>query len=368
MKSNRIKKRIPPYNYGISQEDFKSEVSGLSIEPWDNVLCIASGGEVPLNLLTLKDLNITAVDSSIEQIYLTKFKLYAALALEPQDAAGLIGFTHMDPSTRKNLFKTIVAKMDIEERKFWEKNTYLIENGPINEARFEKYIKKVSWIGRSIIGKNKLLKLIELGNIKEQYNYFDKYLNTIRLRSIFKLAFHPKIYKKRGIASAGLTHSGERNIADFFFDRFRNFCCSTIANRNYYLQYIFFNKILLPQALPEYLQEDGIQQLKFNYNKITFRHTSYYQALKEMTNGQFNKFHLSNIGDWLPKDAFAKHLKIIAKKGAPNSRIITRYIHYCHPIPKDIESNLIPNYELGASLEQTDRFPFYNIIPIKLVR
>ena len=70
----------------------------------------------------------------------------------------------------------------------------------------------------------------------------------------------------------GLTHSGERNIASFFFGRFRDFCTSTIARENHLLQFTFFNRVLFGNALPDYLKEDGNKYLRQRMDQLTFFH------------------------------------------------------------------------------------------------
>ena len=68
------------YDFGLSQEDYQTEQAVLDLQPGDRLLCIASGGEVPLNLLcSHRDVDITAVDISAAQIHLCRLKLLAAL-------------------------------------------------------------------------------------------------------------------------------------------------------------------------------------------------------------------------------------------------------------------------------------------------
>lgn len=353
------------FNFGIAQEDALTLFKALDIEENDRLLCIASAGEVPLNLLAIQDLRIEAVDISLNQLNLAKIKLHAVCSLEPTEAAAFLGFVDAEPEERKKLFRKVSELMDSNEKLFWLENMNAIEKGPINEARFEKYITKFNWIGRLIFGKKKLLRLFELDTIEAQQEFFDRHLSTSLLKIIFKIVFHPKIYKKRGMAPEGLTHSGERNISEFFYSRFRDFCSATSARKNYFLQFCFFNKVLFPEALPEYLSERGIQLIRKNREKLKFRHLSYTELLNQSRKGEFNKFHLSNIGDWMSRDEFVQILRLIKEKAAPSSRIMSCYIHCNHSIPEELKDFLIPDYQLGERLAKTDKYPFYNLVPIK---
>jgi len=353
------------YNFGISQDDALTEYKALKINTNDRLLCVASAGEIPLNLLTMQNFRIDAVDISINQIYLTRLKLYAVRQLEPLDAAAFIGFMETTRQKRLQLFQKVSELMENQEKLFWQQNMNTILIGAIHAARFEKYISRFNWLGLLIIGKKRLLKLFEFDQILEQQKFFDRYLSNYLLKMIFKIAFHPRIYKQRGIAAEGLKHSGERNIAQFFYVRFRDFCCATLARHNYYLQFTFFNKVLFPEALPEYLTEEGVEQIRKNYSQLTIRHLSYQQALEQSIKGEFNKFALSNIGDWMEKSEFTKLLELIQDKADSSSLILSRYIHYNQQITGELANYFQSDYDLGKNLVVMDRYPFYSVVPIE---
>jgi S-adenosylmethionine:diacylglycerol 3-amino-3-carboxypropyl transferase len=353
------------FNFGISQEDALTLSKALDIKQNDRLLCIASAGDVPLNLLAIQDLKIEAVDISLNQLNLAKMKFHTVCSLEPIEAAAFLGFIDAKPGERIKLFRKVSELMDSHEKLFWTENITAIEKGPINEARFEKYMSKFNGIGLLVLGKKKLLRLFELETVNAQQEYFDQYLSTSFLKIIFKIAFHPKIYKKRGMAPEGLTHSGGRNIADFFYSRFRDFCSATLARKNYFMQFCFFNKVLFPESLPEYLSEKGIRSIRKNRDNLQFRHLSYEERLSQSRKGEFNKFHLSNIGDWMSREEFAQILYLIGEKAASSSQIMSCYIHCRHSIPERLKNLFVPDYQLGEKLVKTDRYPFYNLVPIK---
>ncbi len=239
----------------------------------------------------------------------------------------------------------------------------VVQRGVINSARFERYIRKVSALGRLIVGSKNLYRLFDCDSTEEQQLIFDRQITGPVVRSIFKIAFHPAIYKNRGIDPAGLTHSGARNIAGFFFQRFRNFCCSTVSRRNYYLQYTFFNRVLFPEALPEFLQPSFHDSFVKNSTRIEYRLASFETALQFAVQGQFNKIHLSNIGDWIPKQSMAELFSLIRDKTSPGARAVMRYIHLKHVIPESVQE-LKADYGRGEDLARTDRYPFYSIVPM----
>ena len=355
----------PLCNYGISQEDVLSEIRALDISPHDSVLCIASSGEIPLNLAALQNVNILAVDNSISQLRLCKLKMAAATLPDPIQAASFLGYMNMPAMDRQRIFhRDIRALLSEDDNLFWEQHADALQFGVVNSGRFELYIRKVSAIGRTVIGRKNLYRLFDCDSVEEQQTVFDRRITGPFLRSIFKIAFHPRIYKNRGIDPQGLTHSGARNIAGFFFQRFRNFCCSTPARKNYYLQYTFFNQVLFPEALPEFLLPECHSAFIENSKHLEFRLSDFETTLQQADQGQFNKIHLSNIGDWMSKESMAGLFTLIRDKTVPGARAVMRYIHLNHPLPAAVPE-LVADYQLGEQLLLTDRYPFYTLVPIK---
>lgn len=351
----------PLYNFGISQEDALTEMKALKLKEGDALLCVASGGEIPLNILAKHKIKIVSCDTSIEQIYLSKLKLASVLHLSQEEAAKLIGFLKCNATDRQELYNRIKDRLSIDEQRFWENNQIAIDRGIVNVARFEKYILKFSWVLRTLLGKRKLKKLIELQSVEEQCIYFDQKISNWWIKLIFKIAFHPKIYKNRGMDEHGLQHQKDDSIASFFYGRFRDFCTSTLVSKNYYFQYTFFNTILCKEALPEYLSAEGMKNIRNNFELLSFVHQNFTEALLAETKGTFNKFHLSNIGDWLTSEQMNEVFKGMYEMAASNSNFILRYIHRNHSVPVSVSTAFNFDSELSVELTRTDRYPFYHI-------
>ena len=352
------------FNYGISQEDALTEYNSLQLTAGDSLLCIASAGEIPLNIAALADVKIIAADISVNQIRLCRIEQVAATNSDSITAASFLGYMNINENERERIFRsTVMPCLSEEDREFWKKNNEAVRRGVINTARFEKYIQKVADAGQFLVGKQNLYRLFECDTVEEQKEIFDKRINGMLVRGIFRIAFHPWIYKNRGIDPAGLTHSGARNIGEFFFNRFRNFCCNTLSRNNYYLQYTFFNKILFPEALPEFLHPAFHERFVRNSRNIEYAVSHLEEVLEAAESGKFNKIHISNIGDWQSVEKMNELFSLIRDRTTPGARMVMRYIHLNHPIPPEIKE-LEADYALGRTLELSDRYPFYSIVPI----
>jgi S-adenosylmethionine-diacylglycerol 3-amino-3-carboxypropyl transferase len=352
------------YNYGLCQEDALTEIQALDLKAGDSLLCIASAGEIPLNIAALNDVKIMAVDVSAGQLKLCRLKQTAALIFDSVTAASFLGYMNMHADKREKFFRNeILQHLSEDDGKFWIENLEAVRGGAINSGRFEKYMLKVAGIGRHIVGQKNLYSLFECDSVEEQTEVFDKRINGIIVNGIFRIAFHPWIYKNRGIDPAGLTHSGARNIGEFFFHRFRNFCCNNLSRNNYLLQYTFFNKVLFEEALPEFLQPVSHERFLKNHKHIEYAESSVEKILEESDQARFNKIHISNIGDWMSKESMAEVFRLIRDKTIPGARAVMRYIHLSHKIPVSIPE-LSADYSLGDELVFNDRYPFYSVVPI----
>jgi S-adenosylmethionine-diacylglycerol 3-amino-3-carboxypropyl transferase len=356
------------FNFGISQDDAETEKAALEIKDGDRVICLASAGEVPLNLLAANDISIDAVDVSQEQICLSKLKLAAAIHLDQLEAARLIGYMPCTKMERKAYFERIALFLDPKDQTFWSEHPEIFSQGPVHRARFEKYLAKFNKIVVLLMGRKRLLQFCELDDVISQQEVFDKQLRTGMIRLIFKIAFHPRIYKNRGMDAEGLKHSGTRNITEFFFSRFRYFFIATSARKNFHLHLTLFNKVLFKEALPLFLQDNAKFVLTKRSNKLTFYNISIEKHIEKSEGNQYNKFALSNIGDWLSVAAFNELIRTILSRSNDGAKIFLRYIHYPQALPEEFSERITIEQERGKSLETKDRYPFYNLVPMKVIK
>ncbi len=354
----------PVFDFGISQEDADVEISCLDISEGDSLLCIASGGEVPLNILANRTANVRAVDISLSQVYLSRLKWISSLTFDPQEGASFLGFLKADGRFRARCLQRAAEFMGDGERDFWRSHIDLIEQGVIHTARFERYLSRFRNVALHLLGRAKLLKLMELDSVEEQCRFFDSHFHVTLLRKLFGVVFRPQRYRNGAIAEQGFHNAGAGSPAEFFFSRFRAFCTATPARRNTYLQFYLFNRLLFPEALPDFLQEQGIDRIRRSRDRIEFAHLSYRDVLRQAPAGEYNKFHVSNIGDWMSGSDFEDLLEAIDSKARRPYRILSRYLHSGPSVPRSLQKKMAVEVGGDGTPAANDRFPFYNIVPI----
>ncbi len=355
------------FDFGISQEDPLSEQSALDIQPHDRILSVASGGEVPLALLCLnKNIRIDAVDISEVQLKLCRLKLAAAQFLDFPVNGKFLGYSRLEKYTRNKLYRNVIRpRLSEGDALFWDSNIRFIENGIINAGRFEQYIRKMRFFARIFIGRRNLERLIASNSLEEQKEIFHRFIAPRKsLRLLFKLAFHPSVYKKRGLQEQALQHA-TANTGDRFFIKFQNFCTSNLASENYFLQYFLTGKCVTETSFPEYLKPENKALLIENTNCLEFRCISFQEALQEKEKGYYTKIHFSNLGDWLNERQFGELLDLLKVYCVSGTKICHRFLQKNH-FPVNDTDDFIVDRETSGIVERNDRFPFYTIFKMTL--
>jgi Protein of unknown function (DUF3419) len=107
------------YNFGLSQEDERSEARALDLRPADRVLSIVSAGEMPLSLLSMGVARVLAVDIDPAQLHLARLKLAAVCTLERCDAIRFLGYRTASPDQRHDWFDAVLGHLSADSRAFW---------------------------------------------------------------------------------------------------------------------------------------------------------------------------------------------------------------------------------------------------------
>ncbi len=356
------------FDFGISQEDPLSEQLTMDIHASDHILAVCSGGEVPLAFLCLNEnISLTSVDVSETQLKLCRLKLLAAIYLDFPINGAFLGYSKLDAAKRNKIYcETLRPHLSDEDSLFWNQNISFIEKGIINAGRFEQYVKKMRFVAKLLIGKKNILSLIASPSLEEQKKIFHDHIAPRKsLQLLFKIAFHPSVYKKRGLQEQALIHAGETS-GDRFYEKFQNFCVNSLASENYFLQYFLTANCINETAFPPYLQTLNKQRLMDNLKRFELINSSLQSTLCNKEKAYYNKIHLSNIGDWMNETEFSELMKLVKLYCDRGTRLCYRYLqknHFAESLSDEFKIDPV----ISTEAEKKDRFPFYNILIIEKV-
>ncbi len=362
--------KTPPYNFGMSQEDERSEAAALALNAEDRVLSVASAGDMPLSLVALGAKRVEAVDVHPGQLHLCHLKAAAVAHLEREDALKLIGFLPAGAKHRERLWSELLPHLPPDAPMFWAAHAGAIRKGVIWAGRYERYVGTVVKLVLPLFGRRKVRRLFACTSLEEQRELFDRQIDGRVLRTVFRVAFHPRLYAKRGMDPTGLgQRESGRSLGDQFFEQFRWLCTATRADRNHLLQMTLLGRVISADAVPAYLSETGFARTRERLSRLAFHHQDLVEYVEQAPEGAFHKAHLSNVVDWLPADAFARLLAGLVERRDREGRplhVVWRFLHADRQPPEALRHRFRIQRDLGRELQQADRFPFYGIVPAEV--
>lgn len=355
------------YNFGLSQEDERSEAAALDLSSADHVLSIASAGDMPLSLLALGAATVEAVDIDPAQLHLTRLKLAATRSLPRRDAVAFLGFMPATADDRFDWLQQTLPALPDASRRFWLRQRDAIAKGPVWAGRYEQYVGKLVKVALPVFGRKRFDKLFACGSLQEQREVFDRYFDRKAVRGLFNVGFHPKLFSSRGMDPRSLQHRDQHvSLGDQYFAHFRDLCTATPVNDNHLLQLTLLGRVQSEDVVPTYLTEQGARQIRERSENLRLIQQDLVSYLERVEPAAFDKAHLSNLPDWLDQDAFDRVMQLLVDKCAPGGRAVWRYIHVNRHVPVGLHARIRIDEEKGNKLRRTDRFPFYGIVCAQL--
>ncbi|MBI4511643.1 MAG: DUF3419 family protein [Deltaproteobacteria bacterium] len=357
------------YNFGLSQEDERTEARALKLCDRDHILCVASAGEMPLSLLALGASRVVAVDTSKPQLFLVELKLAAVRALLREDALRFLGYVPCSGAARKKQLRQVLPLVSDDARAFWTRHESAVKKGVIWAGRYERYMGLVRRAFGPLVGSRRLEGLFRASTLEEQCAHFDREIARPSLRRVFRLVFHPRLFRKRGMDPRSLKYRDSQvPLGDQFFEQFRKLCTGHLASDNPLLALSLLGRLTSADACPFYLSRAGVETLRARPGCLDLRHEDIGQCLKREPVGTFQKVQLSNLPDWLSQEQWGDLLDAVATRMPDGGRVAWRYIHVNRPLPERLRETVCVDDALGRELTQRDRFPFYQVVPASVAR
>jgi S-adenosylmethionine:diacylglycerol 3-amino-3-carboxypropyl transferase len=354
------------YNFGVSQEDERTEAAALRVAEGreSRVLSVCSAGEMPLCLLSLGATRVDAVDIDERQLHLAWLKRAAALTLDRRRAIRFLGYLPATADQRRAWLARVSAELPAAARAFFDDRSDVLERGPIWVGRYERYVSRLVRLLRVPLGR-RLDGLFSDVSLDEQRAYFRRMFDRPWLRAVFEAAFHPRVFARRGMDPRSLRHRGraQPSLGRQYFEQFRALCTHTPARENHLLQLHLLGRVLSSDAVPHYLSAGGFEVVRRRIDRLTLRRLDLHAALRAAPRGTYNRFHLSNLPDWISAGGFATTMQLLAERSERDGRAVWRYIHVDRPVPDGLRGSIRVDHEEGERLGRLDRFPFYTVVP-----
>lgn len=338
--------------YANCWEDADVLLEGLDLNPDDKVLSICSAGDNSFSLLSKSPKLVVAVDINLPQLYLTELKKWAFKLLSYEDFLRFLGFEEC--KDRVSYYYEIKDLMSNEAVEFWDNRLEIIESGVIFSGKFERYFNKFRKIVLPLVhSKKRIHSLFEEKSKDQQELFYRKKWNNWRWRLFFKLFFSKTIMGKFGRDPKFLSEV-KVNVSQYILTKAKMHLSNVQCQKNYLLHFIM--KGDFGGNLPHYARRENFEIIKNNIERLKLHHGVVEGAFKEY--GNFSKFNLSNIFEYMSDDIFKEVTDKLVENGSSNAK----YVHWNLMVPRkmhEINSQLKYSESLTNKLIDLDCGFFY---------
>ncbi len=312
-------------NYTMGNEDSFLEFKVVPNNA-NHIVAVAGSGSRVVPLLAKHPQHITCVDSSIEQLSLTELRIATIQKLSHTQFLAFWGYTpkNMTTTERKEIFNTLNISSRAKKTMhpiFKAYNWHSL----LYAGKWENTFKKLSKINRLLIGK-KGLGIFDCVNQKDQ----EKYLKTIFPHKAWSIVvfllgnavvFNTLLYKgrfpKRNIKTS---------LHSFYIERFQRLFKQDIVRKNYFLQLLFFGKLMFTEGLPAECELDIFTRAKVGLQNtnISYVYGNIINEVQSVTQ-LIDFLSLSDVPSYLSAPQEQNFMQDIRKHMSPNGIVVNRY-------------------------------------------
>lgn len=325
----------------------------LQVGPGDTVLSIASGGCNTLSLLLDDPARVVAVDFNPHQTRLLRLKIAAIRQL---DHAGLLELVGVRPSTRRaDLYVALRPALDGADQAWWDAHQPDLAQGLYRLGRTDRYLMAFGTLVRTLMGARRVETLFGFTDLESQRAFYRDEWDTRLWRGLFDVFFHRHVITRAKDPShfrfVELDRFGRRIHArsEILFTEQR------VAD-NYFLALILLGRYASEAALPPYLAPEALPVLRDRLDRLAIVTGTLDEALATAEPGQFNRFNLSNLFDWVDDSHLAALLGQITRLSRDGGRLC--YWNTLAPRPLPVVEGLVREREFADALMRADRFPY----------
>ena len=337
--------------YSNCWEDSKILLKALQIKEGEIGLSIASGGDNTLALLLSNPKKIYAFDINKTQLYLMQLKMAVIENLSYEKALAFLGIK--ESRDRLSTFFSLKGKLDLESYEYFDERRDLISKGVIHTGKFERYFQIFRTFICPLFCSEKILhEFCNLPFLSEQKEFYERHINNVRFRMIFKIFFGVKVMGSLGRDRSFYRHVEDKEDVGGDIKKRFEFGISNSKNRsNPYLNYILKGNYS-ENALPIYLRREYFYVIRERLSKITLFHGTLMDLSQEE---RFDFFNLSDIFEYLSEEDFLKNVEKLERISKDGSRVALWNMQNRRYLPKE-NFHLMDEKSQGLFLENQSYF------------
>ena len=286
--------------YANCWEDADVLLRGLGLRGGERVLCIASGGDNALALLTAQPQSVLAIDINPIQLYVTELKQRAFQALNYESLLRFLGVKAAHDQERMDSFRAVRPLLSAETARYWSANGTIIKNGLVYAGKFEGYFRVFrQYLLPLVHGKTRIGQLFAQKTDAGQRAFFRNVWNSRRWQGLMQLFFNRYTLGRFGRDPEFLREVCIP-VADYIIGRADAHLQSPACTGNYFLRMMLTGSY--GPTLPVYLRPENFEQIRANADRLQRQRTTAEEAIRQ----PFDAYGFSNFFEYLSADEFGQ--------------------------------------------------------------
>ncbi len=345
-------------HYSQCWEDPRPSLEALEINPGDDVLSIASGGDNSFALLLDHPRSLTIVDHNPAQLFMFELKMRA---IEHLDYDGLLGFVGVNASPdRARTYSTLRPSLTEAARDFWDGHLSLVRHGLLFAGKYERFFRAMRRYVLPFVHQRRTARaFLSCSTIEEQVAFYEKTWTNRRWRTLFRHVFGKHVFGRMGRDPSFYRYVFIPDTGTYFYQRTTESIAVRPIRENPYFAFFLAGNYLWPESYPLWLQRNNFPSLKEQRGRIRLIGGSLEDVLARQKPGAFSKYNLSNIFEYMTGEAFEAALRQLVRVSRPDARLAFWTLFVPRPIPETLAGRFVPVNPGGGNLPiRSSRSPY----------
>lgn len=360
---NKISPFYSPITFSITAEDYR--IVEQALRPTSNaaILCIASAGDTPLNLLRLDPARIDVVDLNFAQLCETVLKAEAMKHLSLSQFYTLIGVIR-NPKLALSYYDYVRLNLPANVRHFWDNHHHIIKRGVLWQGGVQKMfrvLRRVLWL---MIGPRGISELKRLSTREQAEQFYYHYICTKRFQTLFKFFVNRVTYRLFYPPAGFRQLPAGMSPHQFSLLKVKDILLSRPFADNPYLFPFIFESYPSIEIMPPYLNPECYEIIRSRVERLNFIHRDLAEHLQQASDVSMDSFALCNVMDWMDEIRLSELLTHIIRVARKSARILIFSRSQVLTVPDSLTAHLRLDHDLGKRLELEDRVGYYTAVNV----
>lgn len=346
-------------NYSSVNEDWRTEVTALRLEPADRVLCVTGSGDRPLDLLSAAPAAVVAVDRNPAQQALLHLKVAALRELPFEDYTRFLGLREAPGAWRETVLAHLSPGLPPGAMAYWNAQPALVRRGAIYCGRFERHLRRLAMLAR-LVRPRVVPALFTFTDLEAQRRFVAQTWDRPAWRLVYRAMLSP-LASRIALRDPAYYAHAQVPVGDTIYRRMRRALERYLARENFMVSLALAGR-LPDDDLPPYLTQHGCERIRTRLDRLTIEDADVLEYVARTSPRSFTRFSLSDVPSYLTAAGFRQLLGGVVRCAAPGARLVLRQFLTRYDLPADLTEAISREPDLERRLAAEDRAFVYEFL------